>query len=67
MGSVIKTLILTSDERDPYSVPDPKDPKNDALRIKVSWKVFFLYDIDTLLIPKGPFGTYLSVPFMNCR
>jgi hypothetical protein len=59
MGSVIKTLIFTSDERQPYSVPDPQDPKNDALRIKVSWKVFFFYDVDTLLVPKGPFGTYL--------
>ena len=59
MGSLIKAQILTSDERHPYSVPDPQDPKNDALRVKVSYKVFFLYDVDTLLIPKGPFGTYL--------
>jgi hypothetical protein len=59
MGSIIKTIILTSEQQSPYSVPDPEDPKNDALRIKVSWKVFFLYDIDTLLIPNGPFGTYL--------
>jgi hypothetical protein len=59
MGSLIQALILTSDEQHPYSVPDPEDPKNDALRIKVPYKVFFLYDIDTLLIPGRPIGTYL--------
>lgn len=59
MGSLIKAQILSSDEDTRYSVPDPRDHQNDALRIKVHWKVFFLYDIDTLLAPKGPFGTYL--------
>lgn len=58
MGSVIKTLVSTSDELAPYSIPDPRDRNNEALRIKVSWKVFFFYDVDTLLIPRGPFGTY---------
>jgi hypothetical protein len=42
----------------PYSVPDPQDAKNDRLRVNVAWKVFFQYDIDSLLIPTGPIGTY---------
>ena len=59
MGSLIKTVIFGSDELQPYSVPDPTDPKDDALRIEVPWKVFFFYETDTLLIPNGPVGTYL--------
>lgn len=58
MGAIIETLIYSSDNLQPYSVPNPLDPKNEALRVKVAWKVFFLYDIDSLLIPEGPYGTY---------
>jgi len=58
MGAIIQTLIYSSEELQPYSVPDPTDPKNDALRISVPWKVFFQYDIDSLLVPNGPIGTY---------
>ena len=58
MGAMIEALIYSSDELQPYSVPDPADSKNDALRVKVAWKVFFQYDIDSLLIPKGPLGKY---------
>ena len=56
MGSLIKAQIFSCEEWQPYGVPDPQDSKNDALRIRIPWKVFFLHDVDTLLIPKGPIG-----------
>jgi hypothetical protein len=58
MGAIIETLIYSSEDLQPYSVPDPQDAKNDRLRVNVAWKVFFQYDIDSLLIPNGPIGTY---------
>jgi hypothetical protein len=58
MGAIIETLIYSSDNLQPYSVPDPQDRENEARRVKVAWKVFFLYDVDSLLIPNGPFGKY---------
>ncbi len=58
MGAIIETLIYSSEDLQPYRVPDPQDAKNDRLRVNVAWKVFFQYDIDSLLIPNGPIGTY---------